>query len=159
MLPSVFVSHGAPTLPLDACPAREFLKGRGTVLPRPRAILALSAHWDTDKPTINRVSTNDTIHDFKGFPDALYKVRYPAHGSRALVTRTLQVLHEAAFQVEVDDARGLDHGAWVPLMLMYPAADVPVVQLSVQSALGPEHHMKLVGALAPLRGEDVLELG
>jgi 4,5-DOPA dioxygenase extradiol len=88
MIPSVFVSHGAPTLPLDDCPAREFLKGLGAKLPRPFAVLAVSAHWDTEKPTVNRVSVNDTIHDFAGFPAALYKLRYPAHGSRALVTRT-----------------------------------------------------------------------
>lgn len=159
MFPSIFVSHGAPTLPLDACPAREFLKGLGAALPRPRAVLAVSAHWDTEKPTVNHVHINDTIHDFTGFPEALYQIRYPAHGSRALVTRTQQVLHEAGFMVEDDDARGLDHGAWVPLMLMYPEADVPVVQLSVQSELGPEHHLKLGAALAHLRGEDVLVLG
>lgn len=159
MFPSVFVSHGAPTLPLDACPAREFLKGLGAALPRPRAVLAVSAHWDTEKPTVNHVHINDTIHDFTGFPDELYKIRYPAHGSRALVTRTQQVLHEAGFQVQDDDVRGLDHGVWVPMMLMYPEADVPVVQLSVQSALGPDHHVKLGAALARLRGEDVLVLG
>lgn len=159
MLPSVFVSHGAPTLPLDDCPARQFLKGLGAALPRPRAVLAVSAHWDTEKPTVNRVSVNDTIHDFTGFPDALYKMRYPAHGSRALVTRTQQVLGDAGFKVQVDYSRGLDHGAWVPLMLMYPEADVPVVQLSVQCDLGPDHHVKLGRALAPLRSEEVLVLG
>ncbi|HMI97004.1 MAG TPA: class III extradiol ring-cleavage dioxygenase [Micropepsaceae bacterium] len=159
MVPSVFVSHGAPTLPLDECPARTFLKGLGATLPRPSAVLAVSAHWETETPTVNLVSVNDTIHDFSGFPDALYEMRYPAHGSRALVTRTQQVLAEAGFKLEVDEARGLDHGAWVPLMLMYPEADVPVVQLSVQSDLGPEYHMKLGAALAPLRSEDVLVLG
>jgi 4,5-DOPA dioxygenase extradiol len=159
MLPSVFVSHGAPTLPLDDCPARTFLKGLGATLPRPSAILAVSAHWETEKPTVNLVSVNDTIHDFSGFPEALCEMRYPAHGSRALVTRTQQVLAESGFKAEVDEARGLDHGAWVPLMLMYPEANVPVVQLSVQSDLGPEHHVKLGAALAPLRSEDVLVLG
>lgn len=73
MLPSLFVSHGAPTLPLDDCPARQFLSGLGQTLPRPNAILAVSAHWDTDTPAVNRVQVNETIYDFRGFPEALYK--------------------------------------------------------------------------------------
>jgi 4,5-DOPA dioxygenase extradiol len=159
MLPSVFVSHGAPTLPLDGCPAREFLRGLGAALPRPRAVLAVSAHWDNAAPAVNRVAVNDTIHDFYGFPEALYRLRYAAPGSAELAGRTQQLLSAAGFEPGTDNARGLDHGAWVPLMLMYPQADVPVVQLSIQSHLGPEHHLKLGQALAALRDEDVLVLG
>jgi 4,5-DOPA dioxygenase extradiol len=156
MLPSLFLSHGAPTLPLDDCPAREFLKSLGPTLARPRAILAISAHWETKAPAVNRVAVNDTIHDFFGFPEALYRMRYPAPGSRALAERTAELLVAAGLDCAMDDARGLDHGAWVPLMLIYPSADIPVVQLSIQSALGPEHHLKLGRALAALRSEDVL---
>jgi 4,5-DOPA dioxygenase extradiol len=156
MLPSLFVSHGAPTLPLDACPAREFLKTLGRDFPRPRAILAVSAHWESNAPIVNRVAVNDTIHDFGGFPQALYQMRYSAPGSPALSDRTRELLTAAGFKPGVDAARGLDHGAWVPLMLMYPDADLPVVQLSIQTPLGPEHHVKLGRALAPLRNEDVL---
>ena len=159
MLPSLFVSHGAPTLPLEDCPASDFLKHLAGTFPRPRAILAVSAHWDTPIPSINRVEANETIHDFYGFPEALYRMRYPAPGSPELADRTRQLLGASGFSVPVDDSRGLDHGAWVPLLLMYPQADIPVVQLSIQSALGPEHHVNLGRALTALRNEDVLVLG
>jgi 4,5-DOPA dioxygenase extradiol len=159
MFPSLFVSHGAPTLPLDPCPAREFLKGLGAEFPRPRAILAVSAHWETEAPMVNRVAANETIHDFYGFPPALYQMSYPAPGSPALADRTRELLTAAGFKPGVDDTRGLDHGAWVPLILMYPKADVPVVQLSLQTRLGPAHHAKLGRALAALRVENVLVMG
>jgi 4,5-DOPA dioxygenase extradiol len=158
LMPSLFVSHGAPTLPLDPAPAREFLKGLGAQLPRPKAILAVSAHWETDAPTVNAVAANETIHDFYGFPEALYRIRYGAPGSPDLASRTVALLTQAGFPVAADRARGLDHGAWVPLMLMYPDAGIPVVQLSIQPRLGPEHHLKLGRALAPLAVEDVLVL-
>jgi len=159
MLPSLFLSHGAPTLPLDDCPAREFLKGLGAKLPRPRAVLAISPHWETGAPTLNRVALNETIHDFYGFPDELYRLRYPAPGSAALAEQAARALALAGFVPKLDNERGLDHGAWVPLMLMYPHADIPVVELSIQTPLGPDHHLKLGRALAPLRQQDVLIAG
>jgi 4,5-DOPA dioxygenase extradiol len=158
MHPAIFVSHGAPTLPLDPCPAREFLQGLGKTLPRPRAVLAISPHWETAVPTVNRVAANDTIHDYYGFPEALYRLEYPAPGSPPVAERAKEMLAAAGYKASVDGARGLDHGAWVPLMLMYPEADIPVVQLSIQTELGPEHHYKLGCALMPLR-EEVLVLG
>ena len=156
MLPSLFLSHGAPTLPFDDCPAREFLKGLGAQMPRPRAVLAISAHWETDTPMLNRVPLNETIHDFYGFPEELYRLQYRAPGSAGLAEQAARALALAGFGPKLDNARGLDHGAWVPLMLMYPDADIPVVQLSIQTPLGPEHHFKLGRALAPLRQQDVL---
>jgi 4,5-DOPA dioxygenase extradiol len=159
MLPSLFISHGAPTLPLDDCPARDFLKGLGKTLPRPRAVLCVSAHWETARPAVNAPAVNDTIHDFGGFPDALYRMRYPAPGASDLADRTRTALMAEGLPLDVDSARGLDHGAWVPLMLMYPEADIPVAQLSLQTPLGPEHHLAIGRALAPLREEDVLILG
>jgi 4,5-DOPA dioxygenase extradiol len=159
MLPAIFVSHGAPTLPLDACPAREFLKGLGATIERPKAILVVSAHWETEAPAVNSVDTNATIHDFYGFPEPLYRIAYPAPGSAALAERTQALLTEARIPAGVDRERGLDHGAWVPLMLMYPEADIPALQLSIQTRAGAEYHLKLGRALTPLRAEGVLILG
>ena len=159
-LPALFVSHGAPTLPLSQAPARRFLEGLAALLPeRPKAILAVSAHWETARPAVNAVAVNDTIHDFSGFPAELYALRYPAPGSPAVASRVRELLAAGGVESDADAARGLDHGAWVPLMLAFPEADIPVVQLSVQTALGPDHHLKLGRLLAPLREEGVLVLG
>lgn len=154
MLPSLFVSHGAPTLPFDDVPARDFLRGLGQTLGKPRAILIASAHWETEAPQANAVAANDTIHDFGGFPQALYDIRYPAPGD-ALLAREVTALTGG----RVDAARGLDHGAWVPLMLMYPDADIPVVQLSVQSHLDAAHAIAMGRAVAKLRDDNVLVMG
>jgi 4,5-DOPA dioxygenase extradiol len=154
MFPAIFVSHGAPTLPFDDVPARDFLRALGGQIGRPRAILAVSAHWDTPTPEANSVALNDTIHDFGGFPAALYDLRYPAPGD-ALLARNVTALTGG----KVNATRGLDHGAWVPLMLMYPDAGIPVVQLSVQSDLGAAHHIALGRRIAELRQDDVLVMG
>ncbi len=154
MLPALFVSHGAPTLPFDAVPAREFLKGLGASLPRPKGIVIASAHWETDGVAANQVAVNDTIHDFTGFPEALYRLRYPAPGDAALSEKV-----HARIGGALDSVRGLDHGAWVPLMLMYPDADIPVVQVAVQPRAGVAHHIALGRALKPLREDGVLVIG
>ncbi len=159
MLPSLFLSHGAPTLPLMDSAATTFLRGLGAALERPTAILVASAHWETDRPEVNAVAVNDTIHDFYGFPRALYEMTYPAPGDPALAQRVLGLLAEAGLPGAVDTRRGLDHGAWVPLLLAWPAHDIPVLQVSIQSHLGPDHHEKLGAALAPLRAEGVLVVG
>lgn len=159
MLPTLFVSHGAPTLPLSHSPATEFLKHLADHLPRPKAILMASAHWETARPAVNAVARNDTIHDFYGFPRGLYELRYPAPGDPALAARIVDLLGQAGLQGGIDTTRGLDHGAWVPLMLAYPHADIPVLQLSMQTRLGPAHHERLGAALATLRGEGVLVIG
>lgn len=163
MQPAIFVSHGAPTLPLDDVAARHALAGLGpridAAFGRPRAILVASAHWETASPEVSAPEVNDTIHDFSGFPRALYEMRYPAPGAPALAGRTADLLHAAGLPAAIDGERGLDHGAWVPLLLMYPDADIPVAQVSVQTHLGPAHHLRLGQALAPLRAEGVLVLG
>lgn len=151
----IFVSHGAPTLPFDDVPAREFLKGLSATISRPRAILMVSAHWETQIPSVNAVKQNDTIHDFFGFPEGLYQLSYPAPGDTELAERVVDLLGNAGLASQMDGKRGLDHGAWVPLMLIWPDADIPVVQLSVQSHLGPGHHLELGQALAPLTNEGV----
>lgn len=159
MQPSIFVSHGSPMLALTDTPARRFLAGLSAMLSRPRAVLVVSAHWETAVPTVNAVVRNETIHDFFGFPRALYELGYPAPGDAALARRIATLVEEAGFPTAVDETRGLDHGAWVPLMLAYPGADVPVLQLSVQTALGPRHAFEIGKAIAPLREQGVLVIG
>lgn len=158
-LPSLFLSHGAPTLPFTDTPARAFLSQLGAKLARPKAILVISAHWETAVPTVSAVGLNQTIHDFGGFPPALYELRYPAPGSPSVAARVSNLLRASGLDCKIDRSRGLDHGAWVPLLLMYPQADVPVLQLSVQPHLGPKHHLLMGRALAPLRQEGVLIIG
>lgn len=158
-LPAVFVSHGAPSLPLEDIPARAFLEGLGRQLGRPDAVLCVSAHWETVDPVISLAEAPETIHDFNGFSDALYRMDYPAPGAPELATRTASLLADAGVDAVPVEGRGLDHGAWVPLMLMYPDAGVPVTQLSVQTTDGPAAHVVLGRALHPLRAEGVLILG
>src|SRR5258708_31654777 len=157
-LPTVCVSHGAPTLPLSDAAARGFLAGYGRQLGRPSAVLAISAHWETASPTLSSATKPETIHDFYGFPRALYEMKYAAPGAPALAERAAALLGQAGLAASLAP-RGLDHGAWVPLMLMYPEADIPVTQLSVQTALGAAHHLKVGAALQVLRDDGVLILG
>lgn len=158
-LPSVFVSHGAPTMLLHAGPTQAFFAQLGATLPRPRAVLCVSAHWETGAPRITGNAAPATIHDFYGFPEALYQIRYPAAGDPELATKVAALLREAGLPAEIDSERGLDHGAWVPLRFMYPQADVPVIQLSLQSRLAPQHHLDVGQALRSLRTQGVLILG
>jgi 4,5-DOPA dioxygenase extradiol len=155
-MPALFISHGAPTLPLEDSPARHFIEQFGRELPRPRSILAVSAHWETRHPAVSAAPRPETIHDFQGFPAALYRLRYPAPGAPDLAARVVELMSAHGFRVDVDDTRGLDHGAWTPLILMYPNADIPVTQLSVQPQLGPGHHVRVGEALRPLREDGVL---
>jgi 4,5-DOPA dioxygenase extradiol len=108
---------------------------------------------------VSAPTANETIHDFRGFPAALYDMRYPAPPAPDVAAASVSLLREAGIRAVIDLERGLDHGAWVPLMLMYPGADIPVAQVSVQTALGPAHHLRLGEALAALRAEGVLILG
>ena len=157
-LPAVFVSHGAPTLALEQNTTVEFLKRLGGKLDRPEAILCVSAHWETEVPSVSRAASPETIHDFGGFSEELQRMRYPAPGAPKLAGRVRELLGEAGLARAVSPTRGLDHGAWVPLKHIYPQADVPVTQLSIQTTLGTEHHFRMGRALAPLREEGVLIL-
>lgn len=154
--PALFVPHGAPTFALAPGAAGAALAQTAGRLPRPRAIVVVSAHWDTAAPTVGTACDFETIHDFWGFPAELYDLRYPAHGDLEAAEEVRRLLHRAGFDPRLDHGRGLDHGAWIPLRLMYPQADVPVVPLSIQSRLGPAHHFRLGRALAPLLHEGVL---
>lgn len=154
MLPSLFISHGAPTLALDDSPVRSFLMNLPRHYERPKAVLVVSAHWLTSASVVSSAITPATIHDFSGFPPELYEMRYPASGAPELALRIASLLPQSS----LDPQRGLDHGAWVPLSLMYPAADIPVLQLSIQPQRSPEYHYMLGQALAVLREEGVLLL-
>ena len=163
MLPSVFLSHGAPTLAIDPSPARDFYAAYGKDLDRrfgrPKAIVVASAHWETNVPMVTGSARPETIHDFSGFPEPLYRIRYTAPGAPAVAQRASQLLKDHGFTAAIDGCRGLDHGTWSPLLYMYPDADVPVVQLSLQPELGTRHHLALGRALRPLEEDNVLVIG
>ncbi|KAK1275787.1 4,5-DOPA dioxygenase extradiol-like protein [Acorus gramineus] len=159
-----FISHGSPSLSIDeGVPARDFLKSwtEKVLRERPTAILVISGHWEASCPSVNVINgRNSTIYDFYGFPKAMYKLKYPAPGAPALAKRVAELLKGAGVgPVKEDKARGLDHGAWVPLMLMYPDSDIPVCQLSVLAHRDAAYHYEMGRALAPLREEGVLIVG
>jgi len=127
---------------------------------RPRAIVVFSAHWDTGTEIrIGSAARHPLIYDFGGFPKALYELEYAAPGDAALAARIEAMIREAGFAPTLDEARGLDHGVWVPLRLMYPEADTPTVEVSLPTSMEPEALYRIGGALAPLRREGVLILG
>jgi len=159
MRPSLFISHGSPMHALEPGAAGAAWEKLARALPRPRAILIASAHWETNVPMLTGSARPETIHDFFGFPKPLYELRYPAPGAPDLAQRARALLGEAGFTAAIDGCRGLDHGAWSPLLYMYPEADVPVVQLSLQPELGPRHHYRLGAALAGLAEEGVRLVG
>ena len=117
---TVFVSHGAPTLSLEDVPARRFLADLGKKYRNIEAVLCMSAHWATEGPAVTAAKDLETIHDFFGFPSQLYHIKYPAHGDPDLAGRVAELLSEVGMICDIDRKRGLDHGAWVPMRLMFP---------------------------------------
>jgi 4,5-DOPA dioxygenase extradiol len=157
-IPPVFVSHGAPNMILHASPTREFLAELGARLPRPKAIVSVSAHFMASRPAVVADPKPEMIYDFGGFERELYTMNYPAPGAPELADRILGLFEEAGLEPARVEKRGYDHGTWIPLKLMYPAADIPVVQVSVQPRRDPRHHFEMGRALAPLAREGVLIL-
>ena len=158
--PALFVSHGAPTIVIDDTPARHFLAGLAGGLPTlPDAIVMISAHYDVPLASITSAAYPHTIHDFGGFPEELYKMRYSAPGSPDLAQRISRLLFSADFANELDPERGFDHGTWTPLMLAWPEADIPVVQISINSRETPEYHYRLGRVLEQLRDDNILIIG
>ena len=155
-LPTVYVSHGAPTLALEPGRTGPALAALGQELPRPEAILMVSAHWETSRPAASTAMHPETIHDFSGFADALYRMTYAAPGAPDVARRAKDLLDAAGIGADLDPNRGLDHGAWVPLRFLYPAADIPVTQLSIQPRLDSRHHYRVGQALCPLAEAGVL---
>ncbi len=159
-LPTLFISHGSPMLALIDSPARRFLQQFGQSLPRPRAIVVVSAHWESlGGPAVSLTPQPETIHDFGGFPRALFEIQYPAPGAPDVGEQAAALLEAAGFAVKRSTARGLDHGAWVPLILMYPEADIPTLQVSVLRGGSAAEHERLGQALAALRDQGVLVIG
>ena len=158
-LPTFFISHGSPMHAIEPGDAAEAWRALAASVPRPRAILIASAHWETGLPMLTGRDRLETIHDFGGFPDELYRIRYDAPGAPDVAGRAVELLRQAAYTAAIDGCRGIDHGAWVPLRHMYPNRDVPVAQISVQPALGTAHHLRLGEALAPLTSDGVLVIG
>lgn len=158
--PALFVSHGSPMIVINDTPARTFLEGLAGELPaRPDAIVLFSAHHDDQIASITSAAMPETIHDFGGFPAELYAMHYPAPGKPELAGRVAELLDAAGIATRLDPQRGFDHGAWTPLMLAWPNADIPIVQVSIDSRQSPEYHYRLGQALTPLRYENILLIG
>jgi 4,5-DOPA dioxygenase extradiol len=156
-MPVLFVGHGSP---MNAVEENEFVEGWRTIgkeLPKPNAILCVSAHWETKGTFVTAMEKPRTIHDFGGFPQELFDVQYPAQGSPELAGQTIEIVRET--EVNPDSKWGLDHGCWSVLKRMYPAADVPVIQMSLDFTRPAQYHYDLARELAPLRRKGILILG
>jgi 4,5-DOPA dioxygenase extradiol len=156
MMPALFVGHGSPMNALGGNAFAEWLTSLGRELPRPRAILSVSAHWETSGTQVLDVAQPSTIHDFYGFPPELYAIRYPATGSVELTDKVVECLGS---EVQRSSDWGLDHGTWSVLCHLYPKADVPVVQLSLDTKLDLAGHYRLAAKLKALRKAGFLILG
>lgn len=155
-LPSLFVSHGAPTLVIEEGPARSFLAGLGGAFRRPRAIVAVSAHDIAGSVTVSSAPTHAAVHDFYGFPATLYEPRYAPPGEPLLAGEIVSLLQAAGVSAEGVSTPGIDHGVWVPLLLMYPGGDIPVVSVSLEASMSESKHVAIGRSLAGLRARDVL---
>ena len=166
---TLFIPHGGgPCFFMDPPPTHPtlwdkmaaYLRGiDGSLGVRPKAVLVISGHWDTAIPTVNTSLPHTLLFDYYGFPEHTYRLTYPASGSAAVAARVRELLAENGTPSDEDAQRGLDHGVFVPFKLIYPNADVPIVQLSLQSDLDPATHLAVGRALAPLRDEGVLIVG
>ena len=154
-MPSIFISHGAPTVVLEDNPTTKFFKQVSKLFPTPKAIIIVSAHWETKQHRITSALKPATIHDYYGFPEELYMLAYPASGSPELAQKIKFLVENG----EMDSDRGFDHGAWNPLYLMYPKADIPVVQVSLKMGEGAEHHYKLGQKLKEFADNGYLVIG
>jgi 4,5-DOPA dioxygenase extradiol len=156
-MPVLFVGHGTPMNAVEDNEYSQAWQAIGRELPRPKAILCISAHWETEQPQVTAMSQPKTIHDFYGFPRELNEMQYPAPGSSELAKRVMELLADKS--ASPDQKWGLDHGTWSVLARMYPAADIPVVQLSLAHTRDGQFHFDLGGSLQPLREEGILILG
>lgn len=154
-IPVVFVAHGAPTLAMDPVKGADLARW-AEALPRPKAILAVSAHWEQTPPNTGAEDTRDLVYDFHGFPPELYALEYPAPGAPELAAEVRGILESRGTATGREPARGWDHGVWVPLLHLFPDAGIPVLQLSLPSGFSPQRIYALGQALAELRHRGVL---
>ncbi|KTC00214.1 MULTISPECIES: DODA-type extradiol aromatic ring-opening family dioxygenase [Pseudomonas syringae group] len=159
MFPSLFISHGSPTLALEPGESGPALAQLAASLPRPRAIVMVSAHWESHELIVNGNPQPETWHDFGGFAAELFAMQYPAPGLPELTRTIVELLAANGLPARIDSRRPFDHGVWVPLSLMYPQADIPVVQVSLPSRQGPALQTQVGRALAGLREQGVLVIG
>jgi 4,5-DOPA dioxygenase extradiol len=159
----LYFSHGGGPLPLLGDPTHEamiaFLKKLSSQLARPEAILVISAHWEEREATLTAAPNPPLFYDYYGFPEESYNITYPAPGNPTLVKRIVDLLKERNMPVNIDNKRGFDHGVFIPMKIMYPEADIPIVQLSLIKGLDPKTHIQLGKALQPLLSENILIVG
>ncbi|UCP12411.1 dioxygenase [Pseudomonas sp. MM213] len=159
MFPSLYISHGSPMLALEPGASGPALARLAAELPKPRAIVIVSAHWESNELLVSGNPQPETWHDFGGFPKALFEVQYPAPGDPQLAVEVVELLKRSDLPARIDSKRPFDHGVWVPLSLMYPQADIPVVQVSLPTRGGPELQTRVGHALSSLREHGVLLIG
>lgn len=158
-LPSLFISHGSPTIAIEDTPFTQTLQELGATLPRPKVIIIMSAHWESNQLTINANPVPDTWHDFGNFPKALFDIQYPAKGHTAVAHSLAKQLQHQGVPIAVTTRQPFDHGVWTPLLHMYPQANVPIVQVSLPHPFDATACHELGKLFAPLRQEQVLIIG
>lgn len=158
-LPTYFISHGSPDLLLRQAPASKFMKELPLADLKPKAILMISAHFESEFALVTGASKPKTIHDFYGFDERLYQIQYPVLGDPKLAREICEILQNKNIKCAIDENRGLDHGAWMPLVLAFPNCEIPVLQLSIQPQEDAKYHYKIGEALAELREEGILIIG
>ncbi|MFT8320867.1 MAG: class III extradiol ring-cleavage dioxygenase [Bacillus sp. (in: firmicutes)] len=156
MLPTYFIAHGAPSLAIENNDYTQFLEKIGNTIPKPKAIVLFSAHWESLIQKIGDVMEYETIYDFRGSSDALYQMTYPAKGESTIVGEIQALLKKEGISAITDTNRGLDHGAWVVVRFLYPNADIPVIAMSVNARLTPEEQYKIGKSLSILREKEIL---
>lgn len=159
MIPAFFIAHGAPLLAIEDNQYTQVINNLAKTLQRPRAVILFSAHWESAAQKVSEVDQYKTIYDFGGFPEELYRIQYPAKGDKHITNDIKALFTKHGISYEVEKERGLDHGAWVVLKLMYPEVDIPVISMSVNRLLKPEDQYKIGKSLAELRANDILIIG
>ncbi|WHY89435.1 class III extradiol ring-cleavage dioxygenase [Neobacillus cucumis] len=159
MMPSFFIAHGAPLIAIETNEYTQFLSQLGQTIQKPKAIVLFSAHWESRAQKVSEVDSYSTIYDFGGFDPSLYTIQYPAKGQLEIANEIEDLFTQNEVPFQIETTRGLDHGAWVVLRLLYPNADIPVIAMSVNPKLTPEEQYKIGRSLASLREKDILIIG